>query len=414
MHFHILTLFPDFFTSPLNESIIKKAQEKKTISIQTSNIRDFSTHPNGNIDDVPYGGGGGMLIQAQPVYDAIQFAKEKYPESEVIYFSPLGAEFTQSTAENFALNGKPKILLCGHYEGIDERVLSQEVDHYLSIGSAIVTGGEIPALFFIDATARLIPEVIGNSDSHKNETFSEKFFGKGEYPQFTRPQVWNDLRVPEVLTSGDAKKIEDWKFANLRNIDSQEEKILHLRREKFSSDKPWKVSRKFSAKPRVECLLRIPQKDDITAWYEWFNDDEVTKYLRNGHYSWEEEQDYYNFQHYNLHLLVLAVLEKKTKRLLGNISLEILPEKPFVGVFGIVLGERDTWNKGYATALTLEILSIAEHDLGLKKVTLDVFTQNLAAQKVYEKCGFEKIGVSKKYYEKHGEYIDVILYEKIF
>ena len=425
MKFNILTLFPEFFDSPLSVSILKKANEKKIFSWETSDIREFSENKNGNknIDDKVYGGGAGMLIQAEPIFQAIRHAKKNIPPhtstgsvtgSEVIYFSPSGTKLTQDLAQEFAENGKNKILLCGHYEGIDERVLVTEVDHHICIGDAIVTGGEIPALFFMDSVVRLLPEGIGKKQSHEEETFSEKFFGKGEYPQFTRPEVWQDLRVPAVLLSGDEKKIEDWKFSSLKNTEEIEAIIIHLRRKKFSVEKPYKARNSGH-----DFLLRIPEKNDISIWYKWFNDPEVLEYMRLEQCSWQDEIDYFNFQHFNLKLLHLSIIDKKSKQNIGNVVLEISEEHPHIAQFGIVIGEKDFWNKGLGTAVTREIIKIAfdEENFGgdtkIQKIQLDVFVDNIPAQKVYEKCGFQKIGISRKFYEKNGEYIDVILYELV-
>jgi tRNA (guanine37-N1)-methyltransferase len=422
MHFDILTLFPEFFTSPLSASILEKARKKNVFSWDAINIRDFSENKNGNknIDDKVYGGGAGMLIQPEPVFRAIENAKKNVgnanlrslPENssspEVIYFSPSGEKLTQDLVENFAHNNTNKILLCGHYEGIDERVLATAVDHHICVGDAVLTGGEIPALYFMDAVIRLLPEGIAKKQSHEEESFSEKFFGKGEYPQFTRPEVWNDMRVPNVLLSGDDKKIEDWKFASLKNCDEQEANIIRLRREKFSGKKPYKARNS-----GYDFLLRVPEKNDITLWYEWFNDPEVCKFLRLENCSWQDEVDYYNFQHYNLSLLVLAIIDKKSKKNIGNISLEIVAEQPHIAQLGLVLGDKNFWQKGVGTAVTREAVQIAFADLGVEKIQLDVFTQNIAAQKVYEKCGFTKIGISRKFYEKNGKFFDVFLYELV-
>ncbi len=409
MHFSLLTLFPDFFTSPLSESILKKAQEKKVFSTSILNIRDFSENLNGNknVDDKVYGGGAGMLMQAEPVSRAIKSAKKNTKKtSETIYFSPSGKKLTQEMAKDFATNGRDKILLCGHYEGIDERVLVTEVDHHVSIGEAVVTGGEIPALFFLDSVVRLLPEGIGKNQSHEEDTFSEKFFGKGEYPQFTRPEVWNDMRVPAVLLSGDDKKIEEWKFSSLKNVDDIEANIIRLRREKFSPQKPLKVRNSGH-----DFLLRIPEKTDIDSWYKWFNDPEVFEFLRTGNCLWQDEIDYFWFQYYQLKMLTLVILDKKTQKILGNASLEILPESEHIAQFGLVIGEKDFWNKGLGTAVTREMIRIAFEDLGVEKIQLDVFSENLSAQKVYEKCGFQRIGISRNFYEKDGKFVDVVLYE---
>lgn len=218
MRFDILTIFPTIFESYLNESIIKRAIKKKLIKIFIHNIRDFSKDPHKKVDDTPYGGGAGMLMTPQPIYDCIKHVK-KQNKGPVVYLSPKGEQFTQKKAEkllkNITKKNKGVILLCGRYEGIDQRVISLLVDKEISIGKYILTGGELPALVLIDVLTRLIPGVLGKEESFNEDSFSKSIYGKKEYPQFTRPRVFKGKKVPEVLISGNHEKIREWRIENL-------------------------------------------------------------------------------------------------------------------------------------------------------------------------------------------------------
>lgn len=214
MHFHILTLFPDMVIQGLNTSIIGRAVEREYISIEAVNIRDYTLDKHGKVDDYTYGGGAGMLMQAQPVYDACMAVQDKIAErntgnkkARVIYVTPQGKTFRQEMAKEFAKE-EDLIILCGHYEGIDERVLEEVVTDYVSIGDYVLTGGELPAMVMVDAIARLVPDVLHNSDSAVTESFYD---GLLEYPQYSRPEVWRDKKVPEVLLSGDHAKVDAWR-----------------------------------------------------------------------------------------------------------------------------------------------------------------------------------------------------------
>ena len=403
MHFQILTLFPDFFTSPLQSSILSKAQEKNILKIDVHNIRDFSDNKHRSVDAPPYGGGSGMLLQPEPVACAIENAKTNTSNVEVIYFSPSGQKMTQEVATKFAQNKTDKILLCGHYEGIDERVLSSHVDHHICIGESVLMGGEIPALYFLDSVSRLIPEVIGKENSHSEETFSNKLYSKGEYPQFTRPENWREIQVPKVLLSGDHKKIETWKYTHLKNISSGEQKILHLRRNVFSVDKPKKY-RYFS--------LRVPKENDISIWLQWFANPKVCQYTRiEPNQTYQSEQYFYNWQHNNLKLLLLQIIEKQTKKNIGSVSLE-LDETEENAKLGLIIGEVDFWNKGFGTKIVEEMCDIGFQDLQLRQISLDVYPENKAAQKVYEKCGFISTGYIHQQYKKEEKFQKILLYEK--
>ena len=203
MKFDILTLFPEMF-KPLYESIIGKAIKKGIIDINITNIRDFSKDKHKKVDDTPYGGGAGMVIRPDVVYDA--YTAIKNDDAKVIYLSPQGKVLDQKKVENLSKE-KHIILLCGHYEGIDQRVLDEIVDEEISIGDYVLTGGEIPAMVLIDSVARNIEGVI-SKESTSEETFSN---GLLEYPQYTRPEIFKDKQVPEILLSGHHENINKWR-----------------------------------------------------------------------------------------------------------------------------------------------------------------------------------------------------------
>ncbi|MFA6305344.1 MAG: tRNA (guanosine(37)-N1)-methyltransferase TrmD [Candidatus Gracilibacteria bacterium] len=218
MRFDILTIFPKIFDSYLDQSILKRAQAKKLIEIHVHDIRDYSKQSHKKVDDIPYGGGAGMVMTPQPLYDAIKAVK-KLNKGRVVYFSPRGDILTQQKAEKYAQENKPKsgfILLCGRYEGIDERIIEMIVDEEISIGKYILTGGEIPAMTFVDCVSRLVPGVLGKEESHLNDSFSKALKRKKEYPLYTRPRVFKKKKVPDVLFSGNHKEIEKWKNQHLK------------------------------------------------------------------------------------------------------------------------------------------------------------------------------------------------------
>lgn len=219
MHFHVMTLFPDMVLNGLRTSITGRAEEKGYISINAVNIRDYTLDKHNKVDDYTYGGGAGMLMQAQPVYDCRQAleahirqrraAEGAAPDgrTRVIYVTPQGELFHQKKAAELAVE-EDLIFLCGHYEGIDERVLEEIVTDYISIGDYVLTGGELPAMVMIDAIARLVPGVLSNGESAETESHSN---GLLEYPQYSRPEVWHEKRVPEVLLSGHHANIAKWR-----------------------------------------------------------------------------------------------------------------------------------------------------------------------------------------------------------
>lgn len=217
MNFHILTLFPEMIEQGLNTSIIGRAKEKGLLSIKAVNIRDYAFNKHQSVDDYPYGGGAGMLMQAEPIFQCYRAVCEKagidlddpglIKRPKVIYLSPQGKTFTQKAAEEFAKEDE-LILLCGHYEGIDERVLEEIVTDYVSIGDYVLTGGELPAMVMVDAIARLVPGVLHNDVSAEFESFQDNLL---EYPQYSRPEVWHEKQVPSVLLSGHHANIEKWR-----------------------------------------------------------------------------------------------------------------------------------------------------------------------------------------------------------
>ncbi|MEY8390307.1 tRNA (guanosine(37)-N1)-methyltransferase TrmD [Lachnospiraceae bacterium] len=208
MNFHILTLFPEMVMQGLNTSIIGRASRAGLLAINAINIRDYSENKHHNVDDYPYGGGAGMLMQAQPVYDAWKSVVETMEKTpRCVYVTPQGSTFTQKMAKELALE-QDLILLCGHYEGIDERVLEEIVTDYVSIGDYVLTGGELPAMVITDAVSRMVPGVLGNQESGRAESFEGNLL---EYPQYSRPEDWRGKKVPEVLLSGHHKNIEIWR-----------------------------------------------------------------------------------------------------------------------------------------------------------------------------------------------------------
>lgn len=203
MKFDVLTLFPEMFDN-LKQSIIGRAQEKELIEINTTNIRDFSENKHKKVDDTPYGGGAGMVMMPDVVYRAYQSVKSE--NAKVIYMSPQGKKLDQKKVEDLSKESH-LIILCGHYEGIDQRVINKIVDEEISIGDYVLTGGEIPAMVLIDSVSRYVKGVL-KEDSIKEESFSK---GLLEYPQYTRPEVFEGEKVPEVLLSGNHQNIDKWR-----------------------------------------------------------------------------------------------------------------------------------------------------------------------------------------------------------
>ena len=213
MRFHVLTLFPELIEGSFATSITGRALEKGQISLHAVNIRDYANNKHQKVDDYPYGGGAGMVMQAEPVYQAyIDLEKELPRQPRVIYVTPQGRVFDQELAQEFSRE-EELVFLCGHYEGIDERVLEEIVTDYVSIGDYVLTGGELPALVMMDAISRLVPGVLNNDVSAEFESFHGSLL---EYPQYSRPEVWHGKQVPEALMSGNHKKISAWRLEQSR------------------------------------------------------------------------------------------------------------------------------------------------------------------------------------------------------
>ena len=213
MEYHVLTLFPEMIQNTVNTSITGRAVKSGKISLHTVNIRDFADNKHMRVDDYPYGGGAGMVMQAEPVWRAYESVREnsraakKGKRPRCIYLTPQGKVFHQTMVEELALE-EELVFLCGHYEGIDERVLEEILTDYVSIGDYVLTGGELPAMIMVDAISRLVPGVLHNDVSAEFESFQDHLL---EYPQYSRPEVWHDKRVPEVLMSGHHANIEKWR-----------------------------------------------------------------------------------------------------------------------------------------------------------------------------------------------------------
>lgn len=205
--FYVLTLFPEMIDAALSHSIIGRAVNEGIINVEAVNIRDFSKDKHRHVDDYPYGGGAGMVMQPQPIYDAYKSIEEKAGKAKVIYMSPQGKRFNQKIAEELSKE-ESIILLCGHYEGVDERIIEEIVTDEISIGDFVLTGGELAAAAIIDAVSRLVPGVLNKEESHEIESFSD---GLLEYPQYTRPPVFMGREVPEVLLSGHHANIDKWR-----------------------------------------------------------------------------------------------------------------------------------------------------------------------------------------------------------
>lgn len=267
MKFHVLTLFPEMIEQGLAPSIIGRAVEKKFISLDAVDIRTYTKERHGKVDDYPYGGGAGMLMQAQPVYDA-HLAVTGGRAVRTIYVTPQGRPFDQRLAKELA-NEEELVLLCGHYEGIDQRVLEEVVTDYVSIGDYILTGGELAAMVIIDAVARLIPGVLGNETSVQEESFHNDLL---EYPQYSRPEEWHGKRVPGVLLSGNHKEVEKWRLEQAKERTKRVRPELY---EKYESRQ--QLIKRLSKDKRnnihmMECLARghgeiiYDQGDDIAVY----------------------------------------------------------------------------------------------------------------------------------------------------
>jgi len=208
MKIQIITLFPEMFEPVLNTSMLWKAQEKKLVEYRLINLRDFGLGPRKQVDDTPYGGGDGMILKPEPLFAAVEAAKKTDPQAQVLLMTPRGEQFNQEMAREFATTEAGLIIICGHYEGYDERITTL-VDKQVSIGDYVLTGGELPAMVVVDAVSRLIPGVLGGETSAIKESFTEGALV--EHPQYTRPEEFRGLKVPEVLLSGHHGEIDAWR-----------------------------------------------------------------------------------------------------------------------------------------------------------------------------------------------------------
>lgn len=207
MRFDILSVFPDMIKAPLSESMIGRAVEKGIVDIRLHNIRDYSTNKHRRTDDTPYGGGWGMVMTCQPIFDCHKAVVGDDKDAITVYMSPSGKKLTQKMAMKLS-KAKRIVILCGHYEGVDQRVIDSLVDHEISIGDYVLTGGELPAAVLVDCVSRLIPGVLPDEECHMDESIES---GLLEYPQYTKPAEFNGMKVPEVLVGGNHKKINEWR-----------------------------------------------------------------------------------------------------------------------------------------------------------------------------------------------------------
>ncbi len=239
MKYYVMTLFPEMIEAGMNTSIMGRARKGGLLSLETVNIRDYAGNKHGSVDDYTYGGGAGMLMQAEPVFACYKAIEERLKKpARVVYLTPQGEVFSQKKAEDLAREDA-LVFLCGHYEGIDERVLEEIVTDNISIGDYVLTGGELPAMVVMDAVARLIPGVLSNEVSAEFESFYDNLL---EYPQYSRPEIWRGKRVPEVLLSGHHKNIETWrrqeaiKRTLVRRPDLLEKAVLTPKENEFLED----------------------------------------------------------------------------------------------------------------------------------------------------------------------------------
>lgn len=214
--FQVITLFPEMFTGVFGASMLWKAQDREIVKLTTIDLREFGLGPRRQVDDTPYGGGDGMLLKPEPLFAAVEAAKQNDPEAQVLLMTPRGERWHQAQAQEFADDGRGLIIICGRYEGYDERIVTL-VDRQISVGDYVLTGGEVPAMAVVDSVTRLIPGVLGGEQSAIIESFSD---GETlEFPQYTRPVEFRGMKVPDVLLSGNHGEIESWRKANSLKAD---------------------------------------------------------------------------------------------------------------------------------------------------------------------------------------------------
>lgn len=214
MYFNIITIFPNIFDSYFNQSIIKRAQEKKVIDIKITDLRQFTDDIRQSVDDTPYGGGAGMLLKIEPIYKTLKSIKRK-KKSRVILFSAKGKQLKQADLKRLSKYDQ-LIMICGRYEGVDNRVAENLIDEEIRIGDYVLTGGEIPAMVVVDGVTRLLPEVLGNIESAEDESFSKE--DQLEYPQYTKPEIFKGMKVPKLLLSGHHGKIKEWRDKKKKSL----------------------------------------------------------------------------------------------------------------------------------------------------------------------------------------------------
>lgn len=263
MNFHVLTLFPEMIMNGLETSILGRAAEKGIVSFEAVNIRDYTLERHGKVDDYPYGGGAGMVMQAEPIYRAYEALVEKIGKKpRVIYMTPQGQTFNQGIAEDLAKE-EDLVFLCGHYEGVDERVLEMIATDYLSAGDYVLTGGELPAMMMIDCISRLVPGVLNNNVSAEFETFHDNLL---EYPQYTRPEVFMGKKVPDILLSGHHANVEKWRREQsiIRTLKNRPE----LLEDAVLSKKEQKFLYELLRQQELENAQKVKNKEKATAEHD--------------------------------------------------------------------------------------------------------------------------------------------------
>ena len=228
MTIQIVTLFPEMFEGVLNSSMLWKAQKEKLVEYKLVNLRDYGIGPRKQVDDTPYGGGDGMVLRPEPLFEAVEQAKKTDPDAQVLLMTPRGELFSQEMAREFAATEAGLVIICGRYEGYDERITTV-VDKQISVGNFILTGGELPAMIVADAVTRLVPGVLGGETSAEKESFSAT--GEIEHPHYTRPEEFRGLKVPDVLLSGDHARIEQWRSENKGKREARASDSLRARRD---------------------------------------------------------------------------------------------------------------------------------------------------------------------------------------
>ena len=263
MNFHVLTLFPEMIMNGLETSILGRAAAKGIVSFEAVNIRDYTLERHGKVDDYPYGGGAGMVMQAEPIYRAYAALVEKIGKKpRVIYMTPQGQTFNQSIAEDLAKE-EDLVFLCGHYEGVDERVLEMIATDYLSAGDYVLTGGELPAMMMIDCISRLVPGVLNNNVSAEFETFHDNLL---EYPQYTRPEVFMGKKVPDILLSGHHANVEKWRREQsiIRTLKNRPE----LLEDAVLSNKEQKFLDELLRQQELENAQKVKNKEKASAEHD--------------------------------------------------------------------------------------------------------------------------------------------------